>query len=532
VVKVRVLCPFGDLGFFWALIVGMRSPEQETFAAVEIRAQERLRALHRVPSDRLRDAIARLAKVIFDAKGTRDALPELRLALRDLSPNSEIPGDYVRRGNEDELLGHLRANRVLLLAGAPRAGKTWTARYVVGQLQTQGYEVSQGSRIEAAERYLLDATGIERAFVLDDPLGSRLADVGASSELSALRDLVERLPPNRRLIVAQGRDPLLATMLRTEISVCRLGSHAWIDLGAPDVEIAVDIWTAAAARHDLTPEQIGTVESLIRGGHGLLEPGALTFLAATFSDLPAAAGPEQILLHARRDAVDVMAELSERATGLSPMLIGLALATEPLAPVARTELAHVILGGDDHPTRSAPDAIRAIVMGFSAPQVSSPAPVYASAPLLSDETEASLDVLLRRRFVNMPDVDRFNFAHPFYRAGAQALLGAPTPRILGESLAQAARALFSLSDTTSRSAARALQWLGDAMAELPDGRKRVLGLAEDGLRSLFPGNRGICLAYLVSQLGQVASDDHAKLQEWVRRPRQHLCAGPPLGPRR
>jgi hypothetical protein len=91
----------------------------------------------------------------------------------------------MERGIEADLETQLRDKHVLLLAGPPRIGKSWTARAIGGLLQVQGFEVRQGTFVEEAERFLTDAVGAERAYVLDDPIGAREPFNDASARLAA-----------------------------------------------------------------------------------------------------------------------------------------------------------------------------------------------------------------------------------------------------------------------------------------------------------------------------------------------------------
>ena len=112
---------------------------------VSIRVQGILRRDHRIPSDRLADGGARLARIIDASKGTdRDAMGAFRAELARLAPASLNPVGYMTRGVEDDLTAELSQRAVLLLSGAPRIGKTWTALALAARLQAAGYAVAQG----------------------------------------------------------------------------------------------------------------------------------------------------------------------------------------------------------------------------------------------------------------------------------------------------------------------------------------------------------------------------------------------------
>jgi hypothetical protein len=485
--------------------------ERETPAAVEVRVQERLRAAHGIASDNLRDVTATLSRTISDAKGAGDVLDRIRRSLETLSPSRVAPTAYVARGQEDQLAAALARDRILLLSGPPRAGKSWTARSIAGRLQLLGYDVRTGARTEEAERFLSDPGGSDRAFVLDDPLGSRSPVPGASTELASLRALVAALPPNRRLIVSQGREPLLVCFRAVGLPGCRLGGVDWHDLGAIAPSASVMIWRQEAARLALGPEATDRVATLIAEREDLREPGALLFLAATFDDLPVSASPDAIVAHSRRDALDVSQDLASRHEGMEELLVGLAVCTGPSCPVKPDDLAFALGSGGKRPT-AANRLGRAITFGGPS-RPPSPLPKYAPPPALIDSAHRALDTLLRLRFATCAK-DVCNFSHPFFRAGAQALVDPASIDDVRRAAGYVDGALFCMSPRTSSAAARALPWLAEAAAAHPDASKLLVDLAEAGLRSRFPATRDLCFNFLLdeSRLDRTRGD---KLRSWA-----------------
>jgi hypothetical protein len=94
----------------------------------------------------IRGILARLSDLLAESKRTQaDAFAPMLRELAARAPSAVRPDGYLERGIEADLEIQLRNERVLLLAGPPRAGKSWTARAIGGRLQVEGFEVRQGS---------------------------------------------------------------------------------------------------------------------------------------------------------------------------------------------------------------------------------------------------------------------------------------------------------------------------------------------------------------------------------------------------
>lgn len=487
--------------------------ERERPADVFVRVQHTLSTDLGVPTDRLADGSRRLAAIIDAYKGTdRDAMPALSAAAAGLAPTSLAPSGYVERGTEDDLAASLAGRSVLLLSGGPRTGKTWTSRAIAGRLQRQGYAVRVGSEVEEAERYLLDPDGAERCFLLDDPFGAQLAIATAATDAGTLRRLIGKLPPNRRLVVAQRREPLLEAWRQRSLEACAIDGVHWRDLGEIDVAVCIAIWHAAASDAALDDGFVQRVETLIRRDD-LREPGALTFLAWNARDLPEGADTAQIVAVARRDAAGVAAEIVERIPGATNVLVALAVSTVPTIAVADMELAVALRADGTRPSESR-SVGRTITIG-GPERVPEPLPSYGEIPTLKVEDKASLEGLIRRRLAVAESPTESNFAHPFYRAAGQILSVPDIQRGDVPALRSLDAALFSLSPHTSRSAARNIPWLLASLVGRPDAVRALFELAEDGLASLFPATRDLCFAFLIDNLERLPADFRVDLQSWV-----------------
>lgn len=159
---------------------------------------------HDVPKDRTGDTIYRLREVIKAAKGKpENVLPCIEEVLGQSSEGSLSPEDYVERGNETDWQETLSRQKVLLLTGRPRTGKSDAARFIAAKFQKLGYSVRILSEVKEAERFLNEPSRSNRLVVLDDPLGGTHTEPEFIKLYQQLEDLIARLRYDRRLIVAQ-----------------------------------------------------------------------------------------------------------------------------------------------------------------------------------------------------------------------------------------------------------------------------------------------------------------------------------------
>lgn len=490
---------------FERLLAKTTISDQQTAEKVEVRLHSTLRS-ERFDTFSLRGILAKLSDILNVCKWTQtDALTPMRDELFNSAPNAVRPEGYIERGAEAGLLSELSKKCVLLLTGAPRIGKSWTARSICGELQARGYEARQGSYIEEADRFLNDATGAERVYVLDDPLGSRETVHDANARMSALQALTDRIPSNRRLIVAQTEQVLLQVRGTQRLASCALGNHAWHRLGPLQIENAKSIWQTAATIQRLLPQAIVKVNDLIEREPNLRDPGALVFLAQTWDELDARSTDEEILMQSRRDAQDFARSLAERIPSMRDLLTASAIATTAVEGTIDTELAFIIDGDTDRP--SVQDANRIITLGVQQDK----APSYSKTPIVTPNQKLALETLKRKRVVE-EHARGLNFSHPYLRAGAQALIAPEIPEDKQRILEQIGRAIASCSPVTSLAAARNLHWLRHASAS--QSSDAIYDVARLGVQSVFPATRDTCYKFLIESADALPKEFLEELPRW------------------
>ncbi|MBY5379342.1 hypothetical protein [Rhizobium leguminosarum] len=484
--------------------------EEETAATIAVRLHQILFDVG-VPSDRLFDGIARLKQVVADDRAARpDVFATLREVLAEFAPEQLARPKYMLRGHENALAADLAGERAILLSGPPRVGKSWSALQLAGGLQKLGYEVARSKHIDQADRFLNDPVRKPRAYVLEDPLGDRQAVKDASTRVSDLRRLLLSLGTDRRLIVAQTEAPILQTFRQNNLRDCALGQFAWRVLEPLSVEQAEALWRRDAAEAGVAREEIERIADVVRERADLRDAGALAYLAITFDRLRVGASANEIVTQGRGDAVDFAQALADESAAVGAVLRGLAVSTETATGIGETELAFVTSASDERPSLNRINGV--VVFGVDPPTVE---PAYIAAPLLNAALTDAMTALRRRRVLDNQS-NRFNFVHPYFRAGAQAMFRPDLEEDLDVAVAFAERALAAVDPKVSLAASRNLDWIASALATREGGLVRAVTLAKAGLHSRYPATRDACFDFLTSRASDFTPEGPEEVRHWVR----------------
>jgi len=482
--------------------------KQDLFA----RCRGRLMTDHGIPLDRVPEVLRLLCESVAEAKQTRsDAVPGIKKVLKQFAPDLLRPAHYVLRDMEQDWESELSGSNVLLLSGPPRCGKSDAARYVAGGFQTLGYEIRTSSDVDEAQRYLTSPGEDQRLFLLDDPFGGIRTEVAAARTLSLLRTLVVRLRPTRKLVVAQSQNQLFDVFRAGQLRDCSVGSHKWFDLGTADREFLLRVWKAITTEIVVPKRTVTLMEGILRSKEKV-EVGNLRHLASTAGSLPPDATENTIMRKALEDSVDLGNELVNSHPKMADLLIALTVASAPSRPVAISDLAFVMADQLAYlPGRIDPDN-SVTVFGPTPERLKFP--TYVPEPSLPREILTALAILERPQFV-IPGRDGIvSFSHPFYRASAESALLTPTLVTAEMMVDMLVRSLFCLTPRTSTSAARNLDWIYDLLADSPK-RLRAVEAAIDGLNSIFPSTRDLCLDFLIRRQGEIPAEMAAQLPRWV-----------------
>jgi hypothetical protein len=481
------------------LVVEQMSPE-----LLQSECERRLRD-NRVPNDHMRDVLLRARAAAKEAKHNRgDLVPAVKALLRPYTTQSCQPADYVPRGEEDIWRTVLAQERVLLLSGRPRCGKTYAARYIAGGYQLLGYEIKETSDVGEASRFLLDSE--DRLCIVNDPLGTNHPAQEPNRVLDDLRGLIGRLGSRARLIVPQNQDRLYETFRQNQLSECGLGVHKWFDLSTPSHEFLAVAWESIATQRVPTHVLAG-LSAVLRDGSVVLELGCLRHLAFNIDRLsspdPSVA---DLVAKAREDASDLGRSLANESPEIEELLMALAACSNGDTPLLVSDLAFMLQrqGGDLPGKKQNLARLQKRPNAF---------PKYATNYKLKATTKRCLDQMERRGFIASTG-SALAFTHPYYRSAAETALRNPTSSGGERILVLIKGGLFCLTPCTSRGTARNLIWLntilGDAL------KPQIVKCAIGGVKSIFPGTRDLCFRFLVFNFEQLTREQQGKLTDWAR----------------
>lgn len=469
-----------------------------------------------LPTDRCIAVTAGLRAVVHEARGENaDAMSRIDAYLRDELPTSLQPRNYQLRGSENLLVEELVRDSRILLSGISRCGKTTAALWLASEFQEQGFEVRRTTSLEEAETFLYDPAPSQRLAVLDDPLGDAHPVPRADKALDRLDALVRWAKGDRRLVVSQGQERLLATAQEDELRAVTTGGFGWHDLGAPSVTFLESLWRHAAGRHGFPEGLTDDVGEALLSGSLELSAGALDYLARQSALLPQNATVEDAARLARIDARSLGVALKREAKSPN-CLTALLFASDGPRAVYPAELAFVLgAGGDALPGLTEHIGIS---ITFGRKRESPKAfPDYTTAPVTDAQTRADLNDLERLNIVGSGSSGEVAFSHPFYRDAVEAALRNPTCGEADELMTLHRRALFARKSTTSRAAARNLDLLRHLMKRRPDGRRLVFDRAVEGLKASFPPTRDLCFDFLMRHVSEASMTTGQSIVDWLHR---------------
>jgi hypothetical protein len=480
--------------------------------AVTLVCEDLLIRTRDVPRDRTGDTIHRLREVIKAVKGRREnVLARIEDVLDQSSEGSLSPEHYVERGKEADWETTLSQQKVLLLTGRPRTGKSDAALFVAAKFQKMGYSVRVLSEVKEAERFLNEPSRSNRLVVLDDPLGGTHTEPEFIKVYQQLEDLIAHLRHDRRLIVAQSQEQLFAATAASDIETLEIDGHPWHNLNPFAAEFSAKIWSHQAALASVPAEFAQFVENALSSGKLTLDAGSIQHLARHYGNLvaPFTLARVERIAHERASALaDIW-----RHEGLQPLARSLAIGTNAMVPIAETELAFLLgKGGNGFP--GMPDSQFTITrIGGETPEAFAE-PDYDEEPKLDQTEIVGLDLLEIRRLITYSGLRKVNFSHAYYRAAGEASARVSTQKQSDEALAVLERALFCKNGATSKAAARNMDWMHERLKQ-SKGPIAIPAMAERGLKSYFPATRDLCYAFLLRYLSELPLEFQGRLPSWV-----------------
>ncbi|MDC8012790.1 hypothetical protein [Tahibacter soli] len=476
---------------------------------------ERLLRARQVPVDKVRSLIDQLQATTRKNKGsTVDLVPLLEELVDAQSQPTIDPKSYVDREQESNWEAILKDGDCILLTGEPRCGKTWAARHLVASYQRNGYELEQGSSIEAAERFLSNPGTLHRIFLLEDPLGASEPAPDANRLWQRLGQLIAHLPLNRKLVVTQSAPTLLVIARQSTPARCSLGGRIWMDLSNPSSAFLLRVWDALADQYTWPKPASQAFRGALETGNARLPVGCLAHLASSREKIDLTTTVEQMISIASQDAQTFGRDLARTSVTMERLLIALAICTNAGTSVSETDLAFIL----DTKTTETPSSVLSdvLVVNFGAPLTTGPSrPTYRVTPSLRKKSRNALGELEQRSIIACDTQRNSTFGHPFYRGAAESLMRDMPSDLVRTAIAMFRNAITSPAPVISRAAARNLSMAIDVFGEtLCDD---IVDLAEIALESAFPSTRDLAFGFLASNVERLPEPRRKAMSEWAQK---------------
>lgn len=463
-----------------------------------------------VPDDLFDAQINGLRSVIKAGRASQEnIMPEFVAKLQENPVESVMPREYSLRGDEDNFLDILKNQHVLLLSGKPRVGKSSVARWIAASYQREGYRVLRTQDADVAERFLLDPVSSHRLVLIDDPLGGAHATNKPHEKWMLLNRVIDSARTGRKVIIAQGQDRLYELNDVIDLSDLLLSGHHWNDLSDTPDSFLLKCW--AQYESHIPSEVYQTIAGYISQGRLNIEPGCLSYLAMTYSRLETLASPEKIIRFVRKESRDLAKGLV--AEGYKRLLLGLAVSTSHLESISDRELAWVLNDESEGSYGLSGNSLGYSLGSREKDQVL-PFPDYNPEPELASSDGDNLDRLEKRHILQIDDLERTNFTHPFYRAAAESLLGETGRREFINIERSLRKGIFCLSPSTARASASNLFWIYE-QTNAASNKNLIIQLAINGLDSSYPSVRDICFDFLIQQTSTLSSNIQEQLPSWT-----------------
>ncbi|MDB6029967.1 MAG: hypothetical protein JWM16_305, partial [Verrucomicrobiales bacterium] len=476
-----------------ALIQRLRDTLVDSFSVPKSRSD--LIALHLVEKARIaRDQHA-------------DLLPALRVVLNESSGSRIFRGINVSRGFEHSLEEVLRRNRVLLLSGQTQCGKSHYARFIAQVIQNDGGTIESSSDVNEAARFLSSVGSDVRLFLLEDPFGHLSVAAEGATYVSKIRDLINKLGPNRFLIVTSRADILAALP-----SAKRLGANEWIDLTVDDPVFLGTLWEKVS----------GSITAVVKASIAeniqkqprseILQPGHLVHLSA----LENISTPDfnKLCRLARFNSQDLATEWMERGGRSMRLHAALALVGSTTRVASLRTLRFMLSCEPAEPGVRIREIFEARRLGVEA----GPPPPFPAWPKVHPFTDDDCGELamLERRHQLVFTQEHFRFSHPDYReASVFVLLSYPLSGI-SEPISLLRKAFASLDCDAAKSAVMMARELFREFTCVAC-QMQVVECVLLAANSIFPAVKDRALATLALWMDHLPKDTQEKVLELLKR---------------
>lgn len=427
--------------------------------------------------------------------------PFYKVLISNRSGQPNIKSDYYHRVEEADLVEKLSSGNSLFLKGPSFCGKSSIAKAVAKYFTDINYLYEFTSDYHQAERFLLASDPSDKICVYDDPLGFLYEDGKSYAYLEKIYLLADSLPPGRKLIATANDDVL--RRLKAE-------KHPqWIDTSVNDVNQLLDISHSLTLNRFVPPEIIMRVEEYILAAkkEKQLQPGQIAYIFRNHDQLSKGG---DLWSFSALSSERIQQNLEKRGELVIEVFYTLSLITDTIISVSDRDL------GQFYSKQKTLPGIRPkmkglSISGFANNEKADKFPKYKEKCKVPKQIGDEIDFLTRCGYLYDGEAG-IQFSHPVYLQAAKDLIKHIQRKAFGRLMESVSRGVSLLSVDNVQVAAKSLSLLFSCRIN-PKERARILDMAWEARRSIFPSVSDIALLFFCDHLPFIKPTDFEHLTQ-------------------
>lgn len=492
--------------------------EQFTNDKAKNECAQLLRSEFNIPNHKHTKLINELVNIVKEGKRQGSILNDCKGAILKLQCNTVRPKNYIENGNEDEFYDILCEKNALVITGEARVGKTYTAKFLASEFQIEGYEIEVLNDVNEAELLLRQSHSL--VILLDDPLGSIIANNKAHQDLTTLRKVLNSASAHKKVIISQREDIMLEVSNSSKLDELRFNHHLCYKLTV-NIDFSVLLWNKLSSEYKVPDGISAKISEYLTSSELVLQAGCIEHLAVNHDKVVDNLRSSDIKSVAYQTASDLSRELESQ--GLGSILQALYVTTDLNIPVELDHFKHIIHTDDKNILAISNQIGTSLSLGDLEKKDHSSEIIhsYIDSKSLSNEEDACINLMIKKRIIDYNESNSYKriqvkFSHPFYQHSAELLFNNITPLSFNRILPILKQSIFCLSPSTSRVTANNISKLYRFIKE-QSSKIHLIELAIESLNSSYPATRDVCFEFLVENFESFPEEIDVDVPKWISR---------------
>lgn len=413
---------------------------------------------------------------------------------------------YIERSDEGNLLGQLFKDKMLLLCGDTKIGKTYLSLSLAKKLWKQGYDVLQTDTIDTA-RDFLSLTDHLRVCILDDPYGSWKGQV-KNDRHKTISEIIQNKPLTNLLIITSRKDIILEVYACDTIDKCKEGSISFLEITS-EKEMLLEAWYSYAYIKNITEGKINEFAEYINSSQNQLTIGNLKTISLMLnSDIETKSLSEIVHLAQIEASVQAGIYLNQNPS-LWHICSVLALTSNTIHGINYDDLKYILNNAYEYPSfEKRKNRFDFGTSLFHKPQI----PKYENQKDLTPEIIANIDWLEQQNLITV-DNAIIRFTHPYHQEVCIYMM----TRVLGSRIEPLINYLYnSLNCTNPDVAFLCSVNIEYVISDNPRIKQALIDIPLAYLQDpVYPKVRDSILLYFINRKISITKDEEKELAERI-----------------